>query len=401
MADRTATRQMLTIGFLCVLWYIVSSSNNVIGKWILSEFPYPMTVTMVQLTSITLYSGPFFNLWGVRKYVDISWRYYFKFIVPLALGKFLASVTSHISIWKVPVSYAHTVKATMPLFTVILSRVIMRERQTKAVYLSLVPIIVGVGIATLTELSFDMIGLISALLATMGFSLQNIFSKKVLKETGVHHLRLLHILGRLALFMFLPIWIYFDLFSVLKHPAITTGDYRVIALLFTDGVLNWLQNILAFSVLSLVTPLTYAVASASKRIFVIAISLFILGNPVTWMNIFGMLVAIMGVLCYNRAKYFARLPPSRDTILPYSNNNIKYKPLEDSSLLPTKSTGNGHYAGAGKNGFPMNGSAAGYFQNGTVQNGSGISNVTTTNLLLNNSNSATTTTIAGNKMLFV
>uniref|UniRef100_A0A8W7PVA1 Sugar phosphate transporter domain-containing protein n=1 Tax=Anopheles coluzzii TaxID=1518534 RepID=A0A8W7PVA1_ANOCL len=285
-------RQTLTIVFLCILWYVVSSSNNVIGKMILSEFPYPMTVTMIQLTSITVYSGPFFNLWGVRKYVDISWRYYFSFIVPLALGKFLASVTSHISIWKVPVSYAHTVKATMPLFTVILSRVIMRERQTKAVYLSLVPIIVGVGIATLTELSFDVIGLVSALIATMGFSLQNIFSKKVLKETGVHHLRLLHILGRLALFMFLPVWIYVDMFNVMKHPSIVTyrvhraplvtGDYRVIALLFTDGVLNWLQNILAFSVLSLVTPLTYAVASASKRIFVIAISLFVLGNPVTW-----------------------------------------------------------------------------------------------------------------------
>lgn len=106
--DKTATRQMMTITFLCILWYVVSSSNNVIGKMILSEFPYPMTVTMVQLTSITVYSGPFFNLWGVRKYVDISWRYYFKFIVPLALGKFMASVTSHISIWKVPVSYAHT-----------------------------------------------------------------------------------------------------------------------------------------------------------------------------------------------------------------------------------------------------------------------------------------------------
>uniref|UniRef100_A0A182P7W1 Sugar phosphate transporter domain-containing protein n=1 Tax=Anopheles epiroticus TaxID=199890 RepID=A0A182P7W1_9DIPT len=321
-------RQTLTIVFLCILWYVVSSSNNVIGKMILSEFPYPMTVTMIQLTSITVYSGPFFNLWGVRKYVDISWRYYFSFIVPLALGKFLASVTSHISIWKVPVSYAHTVKATMPLFTVILSRIIMRERQTKAVYLSLVPIIVGVGIATLTELSFDVIGLISALIATMGFSLQNIFSKKVLKETGVHHLRLLHILGRLALFMFLPVWIYVDMFSVMKHPSIVayrsicsihlhgvTGDYRVIALLFTDGVLNWLQNILAFSVLSLVTPLTYAVASASKRIFVIAISLFVLGNPVTWVNVLGMLVAILGVLCYNRAKYFAR---RQETLLPYA-----------------------------------------------------------------------------------
>lgn len=71
-------------------------------------------------------------------------------------------------------------------------------------------------------------------------------------------------------------------------------------------MLNWLQNIIAFSVLSLVTPLTYAVASASKRIFVIAVSLFILGNPVTWLNIFGMLLASLGVLCYNRVsiKFF-------------------------------------------------------------------------------------------------
>ena len=77
---------------------------------LLNDFPYPMTVTMVQLTSITLYSGPFFNMWGVRKFVDINWGYYIKVIVPLALGKFLASVFSHISIWKVPVSYAHTGK---------------------------------------------------------------------------------------------------------------------------------------------------------------------------------------------------------------------------------------------------------------------------------------------------
>ncbi|XP_037936851.1 solute carrier family 35 member E1 homolog [Teleopsis dalmanni] len=323
---RTGTGHVMVVLFLCLFWYIISSSNNVIGKMVLNQFPYPMTVTMVQLCSITLYSGPFFNLWRIRKYQDIERGYYWRLIIPLALGKFLASVTSHISLWKVPVSYAHTVKATMPLFTVILTRLLFREKQPSLVYLSLLPIITGVAIATMTEISFDLMGLISALISTMGFSLQNIYSKKVLKDTGIHHLRLLHLLGKLALLMFLPIWIYVDSFQVIKHPAITNLDYRVIALLFADGVLNWLQNIIAFSVLSLVSPLTYAVASASKRIFVIAASLFILGNPVTWVNCFGMTLAIFGVLCYNRAKQISK----DKTILPLAEKTtIKYEPLRN------------------------------------------------------------------------
>lgn len=122
---------------------------------------------------------------------------------------------------------ANAVKATMPLFTVLLTRVFFKEKQSTSVYMSLVPIVTGVAIATMTELSFDMIGLVCALFSTLGFSMQNILSKKVLKDTGIHHLRLLHLLGRLALFMFLPVWLYMDFFRIIHEPSIVSMHFRI------------------------------------------------------------------------------------------------------------------------------------------------------------------------------
>ena len=47
-------------------------------------------------------------------------------------------------------------------------------------YLSLVPIIAGVAIATVTEVSFELFGMAMALLCTMVFAIQNLYTKKVL-----------------------------------------------------------------------------------------------------------------------------------------------------------------------------------------------------------------------------
>ncbi|KAB0401245.1 hypothetical protein E2I00_008245 [Balaenoptera physalus] len=126
----------------------------------------------------------------------------------------------------------------MPIWVVLLSWIIMEKQCTK-VYLSLIPIISGVLLATVTKLSFDMWGLVSALAATLCFSLQNIFSRK---------------------------------------------------------------NVIAFSILNFISPVSYSVANATKRIIVIMVPLIMLRNPVTSTNVLGTMTAILGVFLCNKTK---------------------------------------------------------------------------------------------------
>lgn len=54
----------------------------------------------------------------------------------------------------VPVSLVHTVKATIPFFNVILSTIVLHQHFSCNVYISLIPIIAGVMLSSVSEVEY-------------------------------------------------------------------------------------------------------------------------------------------------------------------------------------------------------------------------------------------------------
>ena len=123
---------ILKLCLLLLLWYSISSLANIIGKRLLTIFPHPFSVTLVQLFHGWIYSIPLLRFIQIPPptYLHSTRIYYITIIVPLAIGKLLSQLTSQISLRLVPISYTHTVKALMPLFTVILSRIVLTEKHS-------------------------------------------------------------------------------------------------------------------------------------------------------------------------------------------------------------------------------------------------------------------------------
>ncbi|VDK76491.1 unnamed protein product [Litomosoides sigmodontis] len=318
----------LQVAVTFTAWYFVSSASSIVNKVTLQSYPYPITVALVSLCYVELCSIPVLRLWRVKQ-PSISNCCLIYYIIPISFGKVIAVVSAYVSVWRVSVSYVQTVKATMPLFAVFSARVVLKERQTKHVYLSLIPIIIGVAITTFTELSFDLGGLLSALLSTGIYSVLNVFVKKVLENTNIHPLHLLALNSRIAAILLFPVWCLRDGLLLWRGAELTKNqpsphDPNFIVFLLLSGILSFLQNLCAFMLIHRLSALSYAVANAAKRITVISASLLTLRNPVTPANVFGMFLSIFGVFLYNRAKHRekeCRVLPKSQTDLMISNTS--------------------------------------------------------------------------------
>ncbi|WVZ72467.1 hypothetical protein U9M48_020922 [Paspalum notatum var. saurae] len=144
------------LGAMIVAWYLLNIYFNIYNKQVLGALPLPLpyTITAFQLA---FGSMVIFLMWATKLHpapARLSAAQLGK-IAPLAVGHMLGTVFTNMSLGKVAVSFTHTIKASEPFFTVLLSGLFLGEVPSLPVLGSLVPIVGGVALASLTEVSFN------------------------------------------------------------------------------------------------------------------------------------------------------------------------------------------------------------------------------------------------------
>jgi len=219
--------------------------------------------------------------------------------------------------------FAHVLKSCEPAFTAVFSGLITGKWDHPYVYLTLVPIMGGVAYASASELNFNMLQFVAAMVSNVAFSLRAILGKvsmsnekvrKVSKLDGPNTFATLQIGATLFT---IPAVIAMEGFSALlpnSHPnwkkAIGKLDHA--GTLITEGYL-WKQLILsglmfqlyyecAFLALDAVSPVTHSIGNNLKRIVIVVTSVIIFGQKMSTQSMIGSSVAIGGVLLYGQVK---------------------------------------------------------------------------------------------------
>ncbi|XP_076900735.1 putative sugar phosphate/phosphate translocator At3g11320 [Bidens hawaiensis] len=299
------TTRFFTIG-LVTSWYSSNIGVLLLNKYLLTNygFKYPIFLTMCHMTACALLS-----------YIAIAWlrmvpmqtiRSRVQFFKISALSFiFCASVVSgNISLRYLPVSFNQAIGATTPFFTAVFAYLITLKKEAWLVYVTLIPVVTGVIIASGGEPSFHLFGFIMCIGATAARALKTVVQGILLSSEGekLNSMNLLLYMAPIAVVLLLPATLYMEENVVGITIALARQDFGIVWLLLFNSALAYFVNLTNFLVTKHTSALTLQVLGNAKGAVAVVVSILIFRNPVSVTGMAGYTLTVIGVVLYSEAK---------------------------------------------------------------------------------------------------
>ncbi|KAK7264505.1 hypothetical protein RJT34_32114 [Clitoria ternatea] len=293
--------QRVKIGLYFATWWALNVVFNIYNKKVLNAFPYPWLTS-----TLSLAAGSLMMLisWATRlaEVPKVSFEFW-KALLPVAVAHTIGHVAATVSMSKVAVSFTHIIKSGEPAFSVLVSRFLLGEAFPMQVYLSLLPIIGGCALAAVTELNFNKIGFMGAMISNLAFVFRNIFSKKGMKGMSVSGMNYYACLSILSLLILTPFTIAVEgptMWAAGWQTAMSQIGPNFVWWVVAQSVFYHLYNQVSYMSLDQISPLTFSIGNTMKRISVIVSSILIFHTPIQPVNGLGAAIAILGTFLYSQ-----------------------------------------------------------------------------------------------------
>ncbi|KAH7855213.1 hypothetical protein Vadar_022425 [Vaccinium darrowii] len=300
-----SSSRFFTIG-LVTSWYSSNIGVLLLNKYLLSNygFKYPIFLTMCHMMACSLFS-----------YVAIAWlkmvpmqtirsRVQFVKIAALSLVFCASVVSGNISLRYLPVSFNQAIGATTPFFTAVFAYLMTLKREAWLTYVTLIPVVTGVVIASGGEPSFHLFGFIMCVGATAARALKTVLQGILLSSEGekLNSMNLLMYMAPIAVVFLLPATLIMEEDVVGITLALARDDIRIVWYLLFNSSLAYFVNLTNFLVTKHTSALTLQVLGNAKGAVAVVVSILIFRNPVSVTGMLGYSLTVIGVILYSEAK---------------------------------------------------------------------------------------------------
>ena len=252
---------------------------------------------------LTILNGHSFNLTGFFKTLRA-------FVIP-ALSLLVANLFNSFSLERGGITLTYVVKAGIPLVTVLICILNGQSVSAKTVA-AMIPIVVGVGLSAYADTQFSWDGFFAAWISTIAQSLLNVTSKTGISITGLSPQQSQLVLVSIASFFLLVINAFTQTMIWERFFTLCYGDSNVFLVMILTVIAYHVEYVLNFIVTKYVSEVLFSVLDVMRRLSIIIVGAMIFGNSLSYLNIFGVILALTGVMLFSQLKFYENIEQSEE-----------------------------------------------------------------------------------------
>ena len=213
-------------------------------------------------------------------------------------------------------------KSSEPLTTVVIGWFLLNEYVSSRTYLTLIPICIGIGISCYHDATFSFFGFLLAFGSNFGFSARAVYAKVMNHQYPgvIDDFNMFTAISMEGLILLVPITILFEgpaIYEVLadattsnnntgiESGSSSTSSVSIPSLLMFflfNGIVFSIYNLTSYVVLRKTDLITHSVLNAFRRVFIITFTTLWFHSSLSWINIFGIILSIFGVILFGYCK---------------------------------------------------------------------------------------------------